>query len=1325
MTKYHYLLTFYFFFFGLVSVNAQGCIGGSQYPLSTITPTTTWSNIAADSWAGEYAVVNVVSGTLYEFSTCAANGSNVTYDSELTLTTNANAILAYNDDFCGSQSYISWAATFTGTVRIHLSEWSCLTNMFNSIIRVKSGTLPPAPSNNTCANATTLTPSSTCNLVSGTTVGATEDPYADPSCDPGIINDVWYTFNSGSFTSLNLTVNLGTASWIGVEFFNNCGVLATGLSLGGNPSNCDFNTSIPNPTVITGLTPNTTYRMRLFTNVTYDIAGSFTTCLTTPAPPTVTVNSSTICSGQSATLTATPSAIGGNYLWSNGETTQSIIVNPASTTTYSVTYTNNGTANGSGTVTVNALPTINAGQDVSICQGLSANLNATGGTSYVWTGGPSSASYTVSPSSTTTYTVSGTDANGCSNTDQMVVNVNPLPVVNPVANQSVCSGATTTPVTFTGTAGSTFNWTNDNPSIGLTASGSGSIPPFNAVNSSSSPATATITVTPIFAGCTGSAQTFTYTVNPTPSLTAISNQSVCNGSATNPINFTGAPGSYTWTNSNTNIGLAASGTGNINSFTATNTLSIPITSTVSVTPTLGNCSGSPQIFTFSVNPTPTITGNTVLCPNTTSQLTGSGTPSSSNAWVSSNSSVASVSNSGLVSALSFGSTTITYTSNLGCSNTTIVDVTNPATPLFNPIAAVCSGGTIQLPSSSTNNIQGTWSPAVNNTQTTNYTFTPNSGQCATNAQLSVTVNPNPTITGGNSVCAGSSLQLTGSGTPSVSSPWSSSNLVVGSISATGFLTCNTGGNTNITYTDNQGCFSTQAITINSNPVANAGSDFIVCSGGNATLTGSATGGTAPYSYSWNNGVQNGTAFQVNSSNTYILTVTDALNCLGSDAITVNTSSIGWANLQWPNSGDMCLGQSHTVYGQLYIDGLTNGAGTAAGVIAQVGVHTANTDPSTWPSTAWSNATFNVQVGNNDEYIATIGQLLPAGTYYYTFRYSLGQGCPYYFGGFNGGAWDGTSNTNGSLVINNAPTSTLTSSACGSYTWNGQTYTQSGTYVQTVPSSLSCDSVLYLNLTILGPINGATQQVTACNAYLWQGQNYSQSGLYSDTIQTSAGCDSIIYLNLTINNSVTGSTIQQIACDSYAWNGQVYTQSGIYTYNGTAQSGCDSTATLELTINYSPTNTLLVNNAGILTASSQNALSYSWFDCSTNSLIPGETGITFTPNSTGSFATIASNNCGSDTSQCIQIEVQGLDVLNTQNIVITPNPTNGLITVVNNKFNLQSFQLTDMNGKLIMDKLIESNLVEIDLTDFSDGLYLLKIYNSEKQSTLHRIVKTNF
>ncbi|MFM7661296.1 MAG: Ig-like domain-containing protein [Bacteroidota bacterium] len=1326
MNRYSYYFAFYFLFFSLFSVRSQGCICTIQWPTAAVTPTTVWATIATDNWAGDYAVVNVVAGNVYEFSTCAANGSNVTYDSQLTLTNNANAVLVYSDDYCGSQSYISWTATFTGTVRIHLAEWPCLTNTTNSWIRVRSSAAPPAPPNNTCASATTLTPSSTCNLVSGTTVGATEDPYIDPSCDPGIINDVWYTFNSGSYTSLNLTVNLGTASWIGVEFFNACGVLATGLSLGGTPSNCDFNTSAPNPTVITGLTPNTTYRMRLFTNVSYDIPGSFTTCLTTPPPPTVSVNSSSICSGQSATLTATPSTTGGSYLWSNGATTQSITVNPNSTTSYSVTYTNNGTANGSGTITVNALPTINAGQDVTVCQGVSTNLNATGGSTYVWTGGPSTSNYTVSPSSTTTYTVSGTDANGCSNTDQVVVNVNPLPVVNSVSDQTLCAGATATAVTFSGTAGATYNWTNNTPSIGLAASGSGNVPSFVSVNSTSSPITATITVIPTLSGCNGAAQTFTYTINPIPSLTAPSNQTVCAGSITNAVNFAGTAGAtFNWTNSNTNIGLAASGFGNINSFTSTNTFSTPITSTVTVTPILGNCTGSSQLFTFTINPIPTITGNTVLCPNTTSQLSGSGIAASSNAWVSSNTSIATVSGTGLVNALSFGTTTITYTSNLSCSSSTIINVTNPTTPTFNSVNAICSGGTIQLPTSSTNGIQGTWSPAVNNTQTTSYTFTPNTGQCATTAQMTVTVNPNPSITGGNSLCAGNNLQLTGSGTPSTGSPWSSSNLTVGSISATGLVTGNAGGNTNIIYTDIQGCSATWNVTVNSNPIANAGQDITVCAGGNATLTGSALGGSAPYTYSWNNGVQNGNPFQVNSANSYTLTVTDALNCIGSDAMVINTSTIDWANLQWPSSGDMCLGQTHSVYGQLYIAGITNGAGPTAGVIAQIGVYSSNTDPSTWPLSAWNNTAFNTQVGNNDEYMATIGQLLPAGTYYYTFRYSLGQGCPYFYGGYNGGAWNGTSNTNGSLVINNAPTATSNISACGSYTWHGQTYSQSGTYVQTAPSSLSCDSVLYLNLTILGPINGETVDVSACNSYSWQGQTYSQSGIYSDTIQTSSGCDSIIHLNLTINNSLTGPTTEISACDSYTWNEQTYTQSGTYTYNGTAESGCDSLATLVLTINHGPINTTLVDNAGTLTTTSQNASTYSWLDCTTNMLIPGETGTTYLPTYTGMFASIATNNCGSDTSQCIEMEVQGLNDLNTQTLIIFPNPTKDLITINAQKSKIQTVELVDLNGKLVLKKAINTHVFQLDLTFFSEGIYVLKICDSENRSTLHRVVRTNF
>jgi hypothetical protein len=66
---------------------------------------------------------------------------------------------------------------------------------------------------------------------------------------------------------------------------------------------------------------------------------------------------------------------------------------------------------------------------------------------------------------------------------------------------------------------------------------------------------------------------------------------------------------------------------------------------------------------------------------------------------------------------------------------------------------------------------------------------------------------------------------------------------------------------------------------------------------------------------------------------------------------------------------------------------------------EIGYSSSNTNPNTW--TNWQTATFNVQSGNNDEYIATFGDNLAAGTYYYTFRYSL-NGCGYSYGGYSSG-----------------------------------------------------------------------------------------------------------------------------------------------------------------------------------------------------------------------------------------------------------------------------------------------------------------------------------
>lgn len=1262
-------------FVGFYFLSTAQCLSTTLYPSTTYNPTNLWGTINSCNFAGDYALVSVVAGNIYQFSTLSANGSNVAYDSELTLTNTSNTVLAYNDDYSVaiSQSQITWTATFTGTVRIHLAEWPCFSNLTCSTIRVRMISNAAQPANNACANATVLTPSANCNLTNGTTLGATEDAILDPSCDPGTINDVWYTFNSGAYTSLNLTVNLVSAEWIGVEFYTACGTLASGISLNGTLGSCDFNTSAPNPTVISGLTTNTVYRFRLFTNIDFDYPGTFTACLTTPPPPTVTVNSQSVCAGQSVTLTATPSAAGGTYLWSNGATTQSITVTPNATTSYSVTYTNNGTGSGSGTVTVNPLPTINGGQDQTVCQGANVTLSATGGTSYAWNNGVSNGVAFV-PNTTTTYTVTGTDANGCTNTDQVLVTVNPNPSVTAPANQSLCAGASTTPVTFTGTAGATYTWVNTNTGIGLGATGTGNISAFIASNASSNPITSTVTVTPVLAGCSGTPQTFTYTVNPIPSVTNPGNQTACAGNNTAAINFTGTAGAtYNWTNSNPNIGLGASGTGSIAPF-----VGVAGNATISVTPTLNNCSGAAINFTITINPTPTITGNTVICPSTTSQLTGSGAPAANNAWSSNNNGVATISNTGLVTAVSFGTATITYTNTNGCTATTTVNVSNPTTPTFNPIAAVCSGAAITLPATSTNNIQGTWSPAVNNTQTTTYTFTPSAGQCATNTTLTVNVNPlptinagqdqtvcqganvtlsatggstyswnngvsngvafvanatttytvtgtnangcsntdqvvvnvnaNPTLTGNTVLCPSTTSQLTANANPNVNSPWVSSNAAVATVSNAGLVTAVGFGTATITFTNNNGCTGTTTINV-TNPVAPTFNPIApVCSGSNITLPGTST-----------NNVQGTWSPAVNNTQTTTYTFTPSVGQCATTAqvtVTVNpTPSITGGNT-------LCVGSSLQLTGS--------------------GAPAAN---SPWVS-----------------------------------------GTP---------ATGSVSNTG-----------LFTAIAPGSSTV---------TYTNTSGCSAN------VSITAQGPVNGATQQVTACLSYVWHGQTYTQSGTYSDTLQTVAGCDSIVGLNLTISNSITGPTTQQNSCGPYTWNGQTYTQSGTYTYQTTTQNGCDSSATLVLTINQAPSNVQVTLTQGTFTVTGQNANNYAWMDCATNTLIPGQNNATFTPAVSGSYAAIISNACGADTSTCEPIEVQGLVEPKESQLTILPNPTNGEFQVVCMNDVIESVMVYNMWGELLNQVVVQASSATLDIKEYASGCYLVKTLTSQGISTT-RIIK---
>ena len=143
---------------------------------------------------------------------------------------------------------------------------------------------------------------------------------------------------------------------------------------------------------------------------------------------------------------------------------------------------------------------------------------------------------------------------------------------------------------------------------------------------------------------------------------------------------------------------------------------------------------------ITVNSSSVITGSNFVCINGTSQLSATYTPASSNPWSSSNTDVATVSDTGLVAGISSGTSTITYTNVDNCQVTKVITVTPQTTPTFNAIEPICSGVVIDaLPNISTNGITGTWSPAINNNVTTTYSFTPDAGQCATTTTQTINI----------------------------------------------------------------------------------------------------------------------------------------------------------------------------------------------------------------------------------------------------------------------------------------------------------------------------------------------------------------------------------------------------------------------------------------------------------------------------------------------------------------------------------------------------------------------------------------------------------
>ncbi len=145
--------------------------------------------------------------------------------------------------------------------------------------------------------------------------------------------------------------------------------------------------------------------------------------------------------------------------------------------------------------------------------------------------------------------------------------------------------------------------------------------------------------------------------------------------------------------------------------------------------------------------------------------------------------------------------------------------------------------------------------------------------------------------------------------------------------------------------------------------------------------------------------------------------------------------------------------------------------------------------------------------------------------------------------------------------------TATICAGASYTFNGQSFTQGGTYLISLVTPNGCDSIAILNLTVL-PTSTTTVAATICSneTYPFNGTLLTAAGTYNATLTGVNGCDSLIVLNLAVLPALS-SSFQATVCanEPYVYNGDILTNAGTFTYVLSAENGCDSTVTLELSV----------------------------------------------------------------------------------------------------------------------------------------------------------------
>ena len=1042
--------------------------------------------------------------------------------------------------------------------------------------------------------------------------------------------------------------------------------------------------------------------------ITYSLTGtSAAGCLSSnTAVATVTVNplptvgstvtNSVICYGVSTTLNGTGAS---TYTWTGG-VTNGVAFAPASTLAYTVTGTAavTGCTNTSArTITVNPLPIVSSTTSNSVvCFGVNTTLNGTGASTYTWTGGVTDG-VAFAPSSTTTYTVNGTSAAGCTNTNVAIrtITVNPLPVVSgAVTNSIICYGA---PTTLNGSGASTYTWT-------------GGVTDATAFNPSST-ANYSLSGTDA-AGCTSTnSAVYSVTVNPLPVVTANSSTtSICDGF---PVTLTGGSAdTYTWTGGVSN-GIA---------FVPPATASY----SVSGTNTLTGCTSTNSAFqTITVNSIPTVTGSAsspVICLNNSTSLSGSG--AATYTWTG-----------GVTNAVAFNPTisatySVTGTSAAGCTSTNNAAVSITVNPLPNVTASTsnsvfCFGNSATLTASGA--LLFTWNPGslvgsvvtVTPTTTTIYVVTGTDGNsCQNTAAVTQSVHQLPIVTASASnpvICINATTSLVGGAADTYTwSPAIPNATPFSPISTTTYTLAGTNTLTGCTSTN----LATQVITVNPLPIVSAStSNSVICFGVLTSLNGS--GATT---YTWTGGVTNGASFSPTITATYSVVGTDANGCTSTNTavqgITVNPLPPITATT---NSASICAGFSTTLTSTgadtyTWTPGLLNGAV----VTVTPGSSTAYAVTGTNTLTGCTNATLvsilvnplpfvNISASSLTLCVGSTSTLTAGGASTYTWNpgptvsnsitVSPASLSSYSVSGTSAVGCLSSNTAVATVTVLSLPTvtaavnnpvlcfgnsATLSASGAVSYSWNpggltGTTinltppittnYSLTGTDVNgctstnTAVQTITVNPLPFITVTSATPgiCQGFSTSITASNAdtYTWNPGALSGNSIVINPSSTTSytvsgtntltGCAStnLAVQTITVDPlpTVTGTLSNQVICvgssatltsggaNTYTWNpgalnGSLVTvnplTTTIYTLTGRSTVGCLSSNSVILTITVNPLPSLLstISNSvfcfgAATTLSATGADTYTWTGGITN-------GVSFTPTISGTYSVSGTN-----------------------------------------------------------------------------------------------------